>query len=134
MAALKTSLTASSTRGMRPACILPPKVFYRRDRSLDAHPVRKTGFQIARHPVGGLLEVRDRAAGQGRGQRRALPRVLVVDLGHRQVELLTQIRLHGAQLRALGLETVRFREVQVDDQDGEVAVAHASSRSTERVS
>jgi hypothetical protein len=76
--------------------------------------------EVSPDVVGGALAEPWRAARQRHGQRRALPRVLVVDLGHLGAVTLSQMRLHAVQLRSLRLQGTGLGKEEVDLQKDDV--------------
>jgi hypothetical protein len=65
-------------------------------------------------------------AGDAReSQPRALPEVVVVDLGDRGAETVLELRLGRFHVLALALERSTLREVQLGREDPDVTRAHA---------
>ena len=60
----------------------------------------------------------------GDGQPRALPEVVVVDLGDGSAESLLQLCLRRFDVLTLALQRPGFREVQLDREDADIARAH----------
>ena len=88
--------------------------------TLDPRPLFEVRIEPSLHPIGSLLGLLKPSAADRRQKRRALPRVLMVDLGHGRAEPLVQRGLDGLQLGPLGLQRSCLREVQVDAQDDDV--------------
>ena len=77
------------------------------------------------------------ATDDARGERRALPQVLVADLGDRCAETARERRADGQQLLALALEAAVVGKVQADREryeERQRCRSQSSSRSTWRVS
>src|ERR1039458_4639160 len=128
----RTALMASSTRRMRPPRILASaesfalrahtsssQILDRGQQSLDAGSLRTASEHPALHPVGRLGYPAQRPAGEGRGQRRALPQILIPGLGHGHAEAPVQLGLDRAQLLALALQAAGVREMKLDHEYGD---------------
>ena len=74
-------------------------------------------------PVQQLVELPVPPRDAGEGEPRALPELVVVDLGDRRAEAPLQLRLHGEQLLALSLERAVLGKVQLGREDADVARA-----------
>ena len=70
------------------------------------------------------------APDERRGERGALPEVVVVGLGHARPEAPAQLRLQPGQLLALALQASVGGEMQVNLDDGEVRHRYVSVCST----
>src|SRR5690349_65822 len=80
--------------------------------ALDGAAVRAAALHEANEPVG---PVRDLAApDQGAEERRALPLVVAVDLGHRRPEAPADRVLQRLDELALPLQVVNFTEMQAN--------------------
>jgi hypothetical protein len=99
--------------------MLPPKVLDRSNVPLEGCTLWMTVEDEALHRVHGALELIEAARGERRRQRRPLPAVLMVDLGHRRAETPLDLGLQGRQLLALPLEVAGGGEVEVDEQKGD---------------
>src|SRR5262249_9178599 len=64
---------------------------------------------------------------EGGGERRALPELVVVDLGDRRAEPVLQLRLGGEDVLALPLQRPGLREVELDGEDRDEAGAQDGS-------
>jgi hypothetical protein len=99
--------------------MLPPKVLDRSNVPFEGCTLRMTVEDEALHPVHGALELIEGSGRERRRQRRPLPAVLVVHLGHRRPEAPLDLGLQGRQLLALPLEVAGGGEVEVDEQEGD---------------
>lgn len=78
------------------------------------------GCPIGKHRVNVTFDTRGQVpqgtcvtSDQGGRQRRALPEVVMIRLGHRGTEAPLQVRLERGQLLALAFQAAVVREVQV---------------------
>src|SRR5262245_2649201 len=94
-----TSRSASFTRRMR-------SLIERHHLALDAAQLEVLRGEVALRAVEQADELRVAAGDARERQLRALPDVVVVDLGDRGAEAPLQLRLDGQQLLALALQRV----------------------------
>src|SRR5687767_2877639 len=119
----RTSFTASLTLRIRSPGILMKSLVGGHHGSFNADTLRKLPVEPAFNPVGADLDVRRGAPDDRRGERRSLPKVVMVGLGDRRAEPLMELRLDRLQLLPLSLEAPVLREVQVDLENGGVTQA-----------
>src|SRR5215217_1622100 len=102
-----TSLTASLTLRIRAPAILvnaPDDIVGRDETSLDHHAVGKLRHDVALELRGGVVHHRRRATNERSGERGALPKVVMIGLGHRGAEAPLQMSLQRDDLLALALQ------------------------------
>src|SRR5437016_2265899 len=118
----RTSRSASFTRRMRsPGTLLPQNLARRNHPALEADPVGELGLDVALHVIRRSIERAGVAADEARGQRRALPQVVMIGFRHRGAEALLELGLQRQQFLPLPLQRAVLGEVQVDLDDYEVA-------------
>src|SRR5215211_349367 len=123
-----TSRTASLTLRMRSMGILE-KVLDRHHMAFHGRAVGKHGFHVAGEAGASLAERAGLASDQGSRQRRALPELVVIGLGHCRAEAALKVRLERAQLPALAFQASILWEVQVDlEETDEAQVRVCSTR------
>src|SRR4051794_16371877 len=138
----RTSLTASFTLRILALAILdhPPSgiahdlthhLVRRGHAALQPHALRKLRFHIPRELRRGVVYHRWCTPDERRGERAALPEIVVGGLGDGGAEALLQVRLERLHLLALALQAVVVRKVEVDLD--EAREAYSSSLSTWRV-
>src|SRR5262249_22997087 len=99
-------------------------VVERHDLPLDP---RKLELLAAEVPLGAVQELPHLmvlARDARHRQARALPQLVVVDLGDRGAEALLQLRLGRLDVLALALQRARLREMELDRENPDVAGAH----------
>lgn len=100
-------------------------------RSIGKHRVHVTFDTRAQVPQGACV-----AADKGRRQRRPLPEIVMVRLGHGGAEAPLQVRLERGQLLPLALEAAVVREVQMyleeADERHAPTIARAPARTMRR--
>src|SRR5438067_12418068 len=112
-----TSFTATLTRRMRSLI----------ERHQIPRPRPDLPFLTVQIPLGlveqplGLARL---ARDAGDGEARALPQLVVVDLGDGRAEAVLQLRLGRPDEPTLALQRARFREMELDREDADVARAH----------
>src|SRR5215207_9423752 len=111
----RTSFTASLTRRMR-------SFTRHHDLALDRHQLVLLAVEIPDSLLEQRLEVAVLPRDAGNGQPRALPEVMVIDLGDGCTEAVLQVGLCGLHVLALALQRSRLREVQLDREDADVTV------------
>src|SRR5919204_5655545 len=112
-----TSLTASFTRRMR-------SLIERHELPRSRPELPLLAVQVPLRLVQEPLRLPRLPRHARDGQPRALPKLVVVDLGHRGAEPVLELRFRRADELPLPLQRAGFREVQVDAEDGDVAHAH----------
>src|SRR5688572_6770009 len=90
--------------------------------SLDRHQLELLAVEITDGLLEQRLELAMLPSDAGDGQPRALPELVMVDLGHRRPEAVLQIGLCGLHVLALALQGSRLREVQFDRENAHIAI------------
>src|SRR4051794_22848819 len=122
-----TSRTASFTLRMRSEGILAiQEVFARHKNSFHSNPVGKHPHDITLQTGRGVRERSRVAPDQRRGDRGALPEVVMVGLRNGGAEAPLQLGLERLELLALALEAAVVREVDVDLQQTDEAHSRCS--------
>src|SRR4051812_16169008 len=100
-------------------------LFEHDDLALRAHELVLLPVEVALGRVEQLLELPVAARDAGDREPRALPQLVVVDLGHRNAEAVLELRLRRLHVLPLPLQRARLREVELDGEDADVAPGHA---------
>ena len=100
--------------------------------ALERHQLVLLTVEIANRVLEQVLELPLLACDAGDGQPRALPEVVVIDLGDRGAEAVLELRLRRLDVLALALQRAGFREVQLDREDADVAGCATGTRLTRR--
>src|ERR671919_2223891 len=122
-----TSLSASFTLRIRPVSSASG-VVEGEDVALHRPQLERLAGEVALGPVEEADELVVATRDAGEGQARALPHVVVVDLGHRRAEAPLELRLDGEELLALALERMVLGEVELGRENADVAGAHGPSK------
>src|SRR5205085_8897267 len=93
-----------------------------------AHELVLLRVQVALRLVEQAQELPLLARDARQGQRRSLPEIVVVDLRDGRAEPVLELRLGRGDVLPLSLERTRFREMQLDAEDADIARAHARYR------
>src|ERR671924_1215189 len=96
------------------------------DVPLGAHEVELLPGEVPLGLVEQLLGFAVLARDARERQARALPEVVVIDLGHGRAETVLQLRLGGLDVLALAFEGARLRKVQLDAEDADVSRSHGA--------
>src|SRR5581483_10984826 len=129
-ASATTARTDSFTRRMRSLIALryPRSVGGRDERPVGAHELPLLAGEPRLGACRELLRVARLARDERRGQRTALPEVVVVHLGDGGAEPVGELRLRRLHVLPLALERPRVGEVQLDGENrDEAAAAYDSS-------
>src|SRR5207302_3699430 len=128
MCAETISRTASLTLRIRAPAILVEDLLRGDQSPLDSNPIGELRLHVAAELHAGPFHDAGVPPYKGRGQRGALPQIVVIGLRDGGPEAALELRLEADQLLPLALEASVRGEVEVDlDQADE---AHSSSRST----
>src|SRR5688500_7542249 len=117
----RTSFRASLTRRMRSPAILMKSLVGGHHGSLDTDTLGEVPVEPAFNPVGAGCNVVGGPADQRRGERGALPELVLIGLGDRRAEAVVELSLHRLKLLALALERAVVGEVEVHLEDGDEA-------------
>src|SRR5579872_3924072 len=113
-ASASTARTDSLTRRMR-------SLIWRHHLPLDRHDLELLPVEIPLRLVEQSGDAALVTCDARDGEPRALPEVVVVDLGDGRTEPVLQLRLHGLHVLALSLQRARLGEVELDGEDADVA-------------
>jgi hypothetical protein len=94
------------------------------DLSLDRHQLVLLTVEIPDGFLEQRVELAVLARDAGNRETRALPEIVMVDLGDRGPEAILQICLRGPHVLALALQRSGLREAQLDREDADVTGAH----------
>src|SRR5918992_400684 len=119
--------SASFTLRIRPV-ISTSGVVEGEDLALHRSQLERLAGEVALGPVEEAEELVVPARDAGEREARALPHVVVVDLGHRGAEAPLELRLDGEELLALALERMVLGEVELGRENADVAGAHGPSK------
>src|SRR5262249_31181448 len=101
-----------------------PLVVERDDLPLYPRELERLAAEVALGAVQQLLHLVVVACDARQRQPRALPQLVVVDLGYRGSEALLELRLGRLDVPALALQRARLREMELDRENPDVAGAH----------
>ena len=97
---------------------------------LDAGELELLAGEVALGAVQQTLQLAMVARDARKGQPRALPELMVVDLGDRRSEPLLQLRLRRLDVLALALQRPRLGEMKLDRENPDISGAHGGIEPT----